>query len=411
MKKLIALIICIFMLFSLCSCSGEDDDLNANIPPAFSVLQKQLKLTKQGTSGDAASFSKTEFLDFFGEDFSCITVTSLPENGNLICNGKSVLKGQTITADEIEYLKYIPMEQSIYGEFSFTGDCEGYNGQEMKCEIVFKNGENAPPVANDVAFETVEGMVCQGELNITEPNGDIYTINVETYPEKGLITVNEKGKIIYTPHSGFSGKDRMVYSVTDCFGKKSQSAVVDFQVLKNESGIYFADMKDDENHIFAHRMCEKDIMIYHYENGEYYFQPDANVSKMDFLVMLMCVSGLNKDIVAVADSVVDDDTGLSSGFKGYLSSAYEKNLILLENGRFSPKDNITLEDAVYMASAALDLPEGSKLFDFSVDREKLAGVVVSEEDGNNIMLTKSQVAQFLCMVEDYMLENNVQNND
>ena len=126
------------------------------------------------------------------------------------------------------------MEQSIYGAFSFTGDCEGYNGQEMKCEIVFKNGENAPPVANDVAFETVEGMVCQGELNITEPNGDIYTINVETYPEKGLITVSDKGKIIYTPHSGFSGKDRMVYSVTDCFGKKSQSAVVDFQVLKKK---------------------------------------------------------------------------------------------------------------------------------------------------------------------------------
>ncbi len=419
MKKLLVLFLGIALMFSLISCSGKtDEESSPEVPPGFTVIQNQQKLKKHSEKGENATFSQKEFADFLGEELSFITVTALPEQGTLICNGTPVLKGQTIPAEELEFLKFVPDTECENAVFNFTCDSMGYHGKEMCCDMVFTSGINTPPVAVNSTLETVEGISCHGKLAIREPNGDNYTINVITYPSEGYINVTADGKVVYTPEKGFFGNDKLVYNVTDCFGEVSETATLKIQVSENKSGLSFSDMAEDPNHLFAHRMCQDEIMVYRRDNGEYYFDPQQPVSKMDFLVMLMCVTGMDNDITAVADSVADDDTGLSSGLKGYLSEAYNCGLIKLNDGKFMPKENITVGDAAFMTAMALKLPvsetenvlaDGKEVYN-ALSASVYAGLLDSDAQELDVteILSKGEAAKLLCGIADYIKDNNIQ---
>lgn len=417
MKKAI-IIITVLLSLLLVSCSGGSDsiELGGNKPNAFSVLEKQLTLNKQSKKGEAACFTKDDFSNLLGESITYITVTELPENasGTLIFNGAAVTKGQTLSAGLLEYLKYVPNKETTDSSFIFTCDSASFGGIPIRCEMSFTESTNLPPAVTDKSISTVAGITCNDDLEIFEPNGDSYTINVITYPRNGFITVNKDGSITYCPEADFSGRDTLVYTVTDRFGAVSETATLAVNVDKNESGIYFADMKDNSNHLYAHRMCQNNTMVYRCENGEYYFDPEKTVSKIEFLVMMMSVTKQDADIVAVADSAVSDDTGLSSGLKGYLSAASEKGLIKLVDGAFSPKDDITVADAAYMIAAALDLPGMDKesISAGTVDRT-FASILAATDAGffnaaePSHRLTKQETARLLCRLADYVRDNNM----
>ncbi len=416
MKKLFIALCCIMLVLTLTACSSGTEEKAPDRPPAFSILQKQLTLTKRAEKGKNAAFNEQEFLDTLGEKLTYITVTNLPnaESGALVFNGASVIKGQSIPSSQLNYLKFIPAQECTEASFNFTCDSIGYNGSEMTCFIVFGDGINSPPIATDSKISTVSGITVGGVLDITEPNGDEYEINVITYPTDGYVTFSSDGNLVYTPNEGFSGKDKLVYTVTDRFGAVSERASVNISVEENISGIRFTDMEDNLSHLYAHKMCSNDVMVYRYENGNYYFDPDLPVTKMDFLVMLMCVTGQDADIVAVADSAVSDDTALSSGLKGYLSAANEKGIIRLTNGKFSPFDEINIGEAAYMINASLKLPDvnSSSLPVGSVDKTysalaavKNAGIYDATDPTQTI--SKAEAAKLLCSIVDYMEENNL----
>ncbi len=415
MKKLL-IAFCITLAFFLVSCGGNQQELKEEKPPAFSILQSQTTLKKHCEYGENASFSENELNNFLGESATYITVTTLPdaEKGTLIFNGAAVVKGQSVPTEQLDYLKFVPSFECKTASFGFTCDSKSFEGEEFGCELVFGEEINSPPVAKDSQLSTVSGFTCESELFITEPDGDSFTINVLSYPTDGFISIDSKGTVNYTPNEGFSGKDSMVFSVTDCFGAVSSKATLSISVDKNESGIRFADMEDDMNHLYAYKMCKDNVMVYRYEDGNYYFDPETPVSKMDFLVMMMCLTGEDADIVAVADSAVTDDTGLSSGLKGYLSAATEKGLIRLENGRFSPKDQITLSDAAYTVSKILSLPEvGSQNAssengndDYKALYSAVKAGIIETADPQKT-LTKSEMAELLYKVFEYMEDNNM----
>lgn len=410
MKKLISLLLITLCLFFV-SCGNENKpEEKPDRPPAFSILEKNTVLKKHTQKGKETAFSKEDFETCLGESLGSITVNTLPEaeKGALVFKGQTVVKGQTIPADSLEFLKFVPNGDCKNASFSFTSDSVGYYGTEMLCDMVFGDSINTPPVISDSTLETVEGIACEGALSITEPNGDGYTLNILSYPKDGNIVFYEDGRFVYTPNSDFSGKDTMVYTVTDDYGLVSERASVAITVQENEKNIHFADMQDDLNHIYAHKMCENDTMVYRYENGEYYFDPKTAVTKLDFLVMLMSVTKQDADIVAVADSVVSDDNGLSSGLKGYLSAASEKGIIKLDNGKFSPKEKITLSEAAYMISTALNLPL-SDSEDSPLSAVIKSGIIDIEEGGTDgaKTLTKSDVAEILCACEKYITKNNI----
>ena len=416
MRRSFLFILCILLVFTLAACGTPEQSDTEGLPPAFSILQKQITLDKQSEKGSGAVFSKEDFVRALGCDFSQITLKSLPDSssGTLIFSGEAVAEGQTVSAESIGFLKFVPNQSTESTEFVFSCDAVGYENAEIKCRLVFGDSPNLAPIALDSNITTVEGIALGGELCINEPNGDPFTVNVVTYPREGFIEIDSEGGFVYYPSGDFSGKDTMVYTVTDRFGSVSQKATLKIQVNPNESRIVFADMQDDLLHLHAHRMCSNNIMVYRYENGSYYFDPEKAVSKLDFLVMLMSLTGQDTDITAVADSVISDDTGLSSGLMGYLSAAAERGIIQLDNGSFSPKSEITVADAAFMISQSLGLPK-PKSDSASSDsaNDTLTAMLAAANAGffeilePEKALSKAETAKLLCAVEDYMLENNM----
>ncbi len=413
MKKLVLILLAVIAALTLCACKGGQEPESASEPPAFSVIQKQLKLNKRCERNESATFSEAEFTKLLGESFTYITVKALPEGkGTLVFNGSAVVKDQSIPAKMLEFLKFVPAADCANASFVFTCDSPSYSGSELTCSMVFAQGVNAPPIAEDCILTTARGIKHSARLSLAEPNGDAYTINVISYPKNGFASVSSEGLVFYTPNEGFSGRDSLVYTVTDIYGAVSSQATLSIEVKADNGGIYFADMQNDPNHLYAKEMCENGTMVYYKENGSYYFKPQEAVSKMEFLVMLMSVSGHDKSISAVADSIATDDTGLSSGLKGYIAAAADKGLITLDEGKFNPTAEITLGDALLMAAKALKLPE------FSTEVNPLSSAVtasinakiIEAENGRlsiQAVLTKAETAKLLYNIEGYMVNNNM----
>ncbi len=416
MKKLTSMLVCIALVFSLGGCSKEknNEESMPEKPPAFTVLNKKTKLEKHSKKGESASFSEADFQELIGEKPEYITLKELPDakSGSLIFNGNAVIKGQNLPANQLEYLKFIPNGDISSASFVFSCKSQSYSAEEFTCNITFADDVNSPPVASNCEMKAVSGITCGGQLDINEPNGDAFTINVITYPTDGYVNVYPDGRVVYTPEEGFFGNDRLVYSVEDCFGNVSQTATLDINVMKNQKGLVFEDMKEDLNHFYAYSMCEDETMVYRCENGKFYFDPDTPVSKVEFLVMMMCASNLDEGIVAVADSVITDDSGLSSGLKGYISAAAEMDILLLENGKFAPQSDITFADGAYMIAAALNLPFRTSSDGENVDASASAvcnAGIFDKEWKSDEVITKADAAKILYRIGEYMQANNMQN--
>ena len=141
------------------------------------------------------------------------------------------------------------------------------------------------------------------------------------------------------------------------------------------------------------------------ENIRESFKPESGIPNFKNTTMYSDIWTFN---------IVTDDNHLSSGLKGYISTAVEKGFIKLDNGSFSPNESITVADAAYMIASVLKLPgvdsesvssgESDKTF-ASLLAATNAGIFDTAEPTQTI--TKSECAEILCRIDDYMTENNM----
>ena len=143
------------------------------------------------------------------------------------------------------------------------------------------------------------------------------------------------------------------------------AATVTFTVSENDTGLYFEDLKGSPVHNAAIRLCAEEVMTYRLEKGKYYFDPEETVSKIDCLVMMMCLMGQDENVTAAADTEALDDKTLSSGKKGFLRNAISTGWVYLEQGRFSPDAPVNVADVVYMAMGMLGAPALSPKQEFT----------------------------------------------
>ena len=326
-----------------------------DISPALYVLRGELTMNKCGIAGDNIKFSEEDFQSLYGSTVNFITVTSLPDEseGKLSLNGVQVIEGQTISAASLSYLEFIPASEEV-GECSFTfkSRASGWENTDVSCIISLSESENLPPVTSGTTLATVENVPVSGTLDVTDPDGDEWVISIEKYPENGMLEVREDGSVLYTPLDGYTGTDGFVYRATDTRGNSSADATVTVEVGENESGIVFSDMEKDEYLSAALEMSEKEIMTYKLTAGEYTFEPDELVSRVDFVVMLMTALDMTADLER-DDAVFADLDGISAGRRAYLAEAADLGIVPAQGTLFKPLDAITFDEAAEFAAGAL----------------------------------------------------------
>ena len=359
MKKILAAALALITAFAVCGCAaGGDRQSGARLPRAFNVLQKETSVEIRARRGESVVFDGNDFAAAVGARPSYITVTALPDEkqGALLFRGTGVIRGQSLPLEQLDKLRFVPAEGSAGGGFGFTCDAPGWKNCELRCAITLAGSENLPPTADSAKISTAAGISCPGRLRFADPDGDECTLTVVNYPTDGEIRISADGSVVYTPADGFTGTDKLVFRAADRFGAVSPEAVLEIEVGANPNGIRFSDMDGDPAHLGAVKLCGNDVMTYKLRDGKYVFEPDGEVARIDFVVMLTCAAGESGSVRASAQTEAADGGSLSSGLKGYLAFACENGFVKLENGGFRPYDAITAGEAAKMTALLLRLP-------------------------------------------------------
>lgn len=349
MKRLLALaaVFCAVLYFNA--------EKTAAISPGIDVLRGETRLVKCCVNGQRVGFAAEELEALVGARPEYITVCSLPslKDGVLKLAGVDVFKGQVISVSGISLLQFVPSSGfKGSGGFTFKVDSAGWEDEELTCIIRFSETVNFAPVAAAERFETYKNVCITKRLSAYDPDGDPLTYVITRYPSCGTLVI-DNGRLCYTPVKGFAGADSFVYYALDGYGNKSAEAEASITVKNSKSGIYFADMREDEAHLSAILAAENDIMTYTLIGDSYYFTPDERVSRIDFAVMLVSAAGITVPDKPYPTDIFTDTQTQSREKRLCLEAAVVNGLIEVSSEAFCPDEAISVADAVAMTERAL----------------------------------------------------------
>ena len=364
---LLTLLIC--ALFVSCASTASDDTSAAAKPrvlsPGLFILAENSGMAKSGLRGESLSFDREDFARALNlREVSSITFTSVPpaEHGKILVGNTVVGDGHTVNGSNISLLSFTADSPELTKtSFSFRPDGAAY---DIECTVYFLDKVNYAPsvsTASSVSLNvsTYEGIRHCGKLSAYDPDGDVCTFEIVSYPKDGIIVMNdsETGEYVYQPNGKYVGKDSFKYVVKDKYGNYSPAAEVSITVNRSSLTSNYDDMKDSPAHSAAIKMTEKGIMSGTRVGENYYFQPEMSVSRAEFVVMAMQTLGI-KNVNSLRVTDFADDSDIPASMKGYIAAAYELNYV---NGSYAdgelcflPGESITRAEAAVIVGRMIE---------------------------------------------------------
>ena len=240
-KQMLAIsLLWILLLGVLTACSGGEPHTDAPVSAGLSVLAGQSPMAKAGLCGAPVSFSADDFGRAMNlSSVRSVTVTRIPspDEGELRLGNVVVNNGQVISASALSNLSYVSARGGVrYSSFGFTVNDSPV---EMTCEVFLLSTVNqAPTLAKapeaSLSASTSVNKTLTGELPSHDPDGDVTTVEIVSYPKSGILVLTDphKGTYTYTPYPDRTGKDSFTYVVRDPYGNYSASATVSLQIVK-----------------------------------------------------------------------------------------------------------------------------------------------------------------------------------
>jgi hypothetical protein len=357
MKKiLLALLIAALGFSSLAISAGA-----AAGGSGVAVIATETNLIKTGLLGQKLVFSDTDFKSAMGvSDFYSITVESLPDakSGVLMLGGRKVTEGQQIRRRNIASLTFVPSSREVTeSRFTFTM-ANTAAGAEIECIMKFIERVNYQPKIDTDASKTLsvttqKGISVYGNMEASDPDGDDIEFIIVSYPKYGILKTDE-GEFTYTPSGEYTGKDSFVYVARDEYGNYSKPARVTVNVTARMSEVVYEDMKESRYYNSAVALTAMGIMSGERVGDGMYFNPEATVTRAEFVAMAMKALGIKADST-LKKTFFDDNGDIPSALVSYVATAQRCGAV---NGAFDgkglyfrPNDAITTyEAAIVMAN-------------------------------------------------------------
>jgi len=220
---------------------------------------------------------------------------------------------------------------------------------------------NSAPIAENLKFTTYRGIAINGMLSAIDPEGESLTFEIVSMPKKGIVEMADANMFLYTPDEDKKGTDSFTYTAADASGNISSEATVSIKILKQESSISYADMKNHSACYAAVTLAEKGIYTGDRLGSQSFFRPEEDVSRGEFLAMCLSVSGAD-----ILDDVTRtgffDDENISQWVKPYVSTALMSGIITgykNEDGRlvFSAEEPIRFAEAAVILNNTLGISD------------------------------------------------------
>lgn len=222
-------------------------------------------------------------------------------------------------------------------------------------------GSNAAPIAESRDYTTYRDIAITGSFSAVDPEGEQIYFNLTSEPKKGTVELSGEDGFIYTPEPGKKGRDSFTYTATDASGNTSAEAKVNITIKKQSTQVTYSDMEGNSAHYAALALAENNVFIGEKLGGEYFFRPDAPVTRSEFLAM--CLNMCGSDMLSgVTRTGFADDNSIPAWAKPYISTALMSGIISgYKNGDgrlvFSPDSLITYSEAAVMLNNALSISD------------------------------------------------------
>ncbi len=276
------------------------------------------------------------------------------------------------------------------------------------------------PIAQNQECTTYQDVKVQGTLKATDPDGGKLTYEIVEMPKKGTVVLDEKDSsvFVYTPNQGKTGKDSFSFCAKDENGNISDSATVKMEILKGKKNVRYADMETHAAHAASIRLAEEGVFTGRQVGTEFFFEPDATVSRGEFLAMAMAAAGVDA-LETVNVTGFSDDADIPTWAKAYASEALNTGIISgkIENDRvvFSSDAPVTYNEAAAILNRLMAVSDadtaafaGSNVPAWAVQSvTNLASVnVMGQVADCGAALHRADAAKLLCSAMDLMEDKN-----
>lgn len=229
--------------------------------------------------------------------------------------------------------------------------------------------EEGAPIVRDVEIRTYRDIPYEAQFQASDSEGDDMTFAVVEEPKKGSVAINGVN-FTYTPKEGATGNDRFTYAATDSAGHVSQPATVTVTIEKVRSGVTYADTTDPASAAAAQRLAEEGVFTGAKIGEHYYFEPDREVSRSEFLAMVLETAG--REVTDVTMTGFCDDAAIPTWAKGYAAAAVADGVVqgkrTGQGAAFRGEEPITFNEAATVLNRVLDLGDVD-LDEWYADRE------------------------------------------
>ncbi len=212
------------------------------------------------------------------------------------------------------------------------------------------------PSAQDIQFATYRNIPYQGQLLASDSEGEDLTFALAEEPKKGSVTI-EGANFTYTPKETAVGADRFTYTAADSSGNISTPATVTVTIEKTKSGVTYADTEGSTAALAAQTLAEAGIFTGAKIGGQYYFEPESEVTRGEFVAMVLETAG--REVTAVTMTGFCDDEAIPTWAKAYAAAGVADGILqgkpTAEGVAFRGTETITFGEAATVLDRVLDL--------------------------------------------------------
>lgn len=303
---------------------------------------------------------------FSAEDFSqeeplagiCILELPDPDTGTVLLGSRVLRSGDILTADQLAQMTFAPLRTEADAEASVTylPIYDSRVEKEATMTISIRGKEDKAPVAEDSVLETYKNLPNEAQLKATDPEGQALTYTITRQPKRGEVVIRADGSFLYTPKKNKVGVDSFTYTATDPAGNVSREATVTIQILKPTESQQYTDTAGTDCRFAAEWMKNTGLFVGEQVGGESCFDPDALVTKGQFLAMVIRILDIPAEDTA-ASTIYSDEA--PDWLKPYMTAALRSGLLTgipaTQTGAFGYDDPITGAEAAVMLQNAMAL--------------------------------------------------------